>query len=243
MIHLEHLNLVVKNIPNSLKFYQAAFPHWSIRGGDKSKWSGKPRNWVHFGDDYQYLSLNDNGENENRDLTGHQVGLAHFAFVTHDLKNVMARLALAGFTSEKGDIENKSRQNLYYLDPDGQIIDVKWDLAEGNTSNSLNLSHTYQTAGQYQVSLTVTDNEGAQAGTAISVNVTDLDALPIADFSYNKSGLQVSFINPSTDDVDITNAIWAFGDGQMALTKNSQNIYSQSGSYDVTLTVSDSAGQ
>ncbi|WP_082305642.1 MULTISPECIES: hypothetical protein [unclassified Pseudoalteromonas] len=29
----------------------------------------------------------------------------------------------------------------------------------------------------------------------------------------------------------------------MALTKNSQNIYSQSGSYDVTLTVSDNAGQ
>ena len=44
MIHLEHLNLVVKNIPNSLKFYQAAFPHWSKRSGDKSQWSGKPRN-------------------------------------------------------------------------------------------------------------------------------------------------------------------------------------------------------
>lgn len=122
-MHLEHLNLIVKDISKSLTFYQAAFPHWRIRGGDKGQWSGKPRNWIHFGDDYQYLSLNDNGENDNRDLTGHQVGLAHFAFVTHDLKNVMARLAVAGFTSEKGDIENKSRQNLYYLDPDGYEVE------------------------------------------------------------------------------------------------------------------------
>ncbi|MBU2971440.1 PKD domain-containing protein [Pseudoalteromonas sp. C2R02] len=129
------------------------------------------------------------------------------------------------------------------IDPDGQIIDVKWDLGDGNTSNSLSLSHTYQTEGQYQISLTVTDNEGAQAGTAISINVTDLDALPVADFSYSKSGLQVSFINTSTDDIDITRANWAFGDGQTALTKDSQNTYSQPGSYDVTLTVSDSAGQ
>ena len=27
-MHLEHLNLVVSDIPKSLEFYQAAFPHW-----------------------------------------------------------------------------------------------------------------------------------------------------------------------------------------------------------------------
>jgi len=119
MITLEHINLVVNNIDNSLKFYQAAFPHWSVRGGDKGEWHGKPRNWVHFGDDYQYIALNDNGENKNRDLSGHQVGLAHFAFVTNDIKGMVARLAQAGFTVDKDGAEDEYRDNVYYLDPDG----------------------------------------------------------------------------------------------------------------------------
>ena len=123
MIHLEHLNLVVKNIPNSLKFYQAAFPHWTIRGGDKGQWYGKPRNWIHFGDDYQYLSLNDNGENENRDLSGHQVGLSHFAFVTNDIEGVIKRLAKAGFKTDKDGALDAYRQNVYYIDPDGYEVE------------------------------------------------------------------------------------------------------------------------
>lgn len=32
MIHLEHINLVVDDIPAALRFYQAAFPHWRVRG-------------------------------------------------------------------------------------------------------------------------------------------------------------------------------------------------------------------
>ncbi len=119
MITLEHINLVVSNINNSLEFYQAAFPHWSVRGGDKGEWHGKPRNWLHFGDDYQYIALNDNGVNENRDLAGHQVGLAHFAFVTNDLKGMIERLAKAGFLVDKDGAADEYRDNVYYLDPDG----------------------------------------------------------------------------------------------------------------------------
>jgi hypothetical protein len=40
---------------------------------------------VHFGDDRHYLALSDHGEGENRDLTGHSVGLVHFAYVTDNL--------------------------------------------------------------------------------------------------------------------------------------------------------------
>jgi len=119
MITLEHINLVVNDIEKSLQFYQAAFPHWSVRGGDEGEWHGKARNWVHFGDDYQYIALNDNGINKNRDLTGHQIGLAHFAFVTNDLKGTVARLAQAGFSVDKDGAKDDYRDNVYYLDPDG----------------------------------------------------------------------------------------------------------------------------
>ncbi|MCJ8319738.1 MAG: VOC family protein [Colwellia sp.] len=119
MLHLEHLNLVVRDIPETLTFYQAAFPHWSIRGGDKSKWHGKPRNWVHFGDDYQYLTFNDDGIDSNRDLSGHQVGLAHFAFVTNNLNAMIERLASVGFSVDKQGAEDEYRKNVYFLDPNG----------------------------------------------------------------------------------------------------------------------------
>ena len=123
MMRLEHLNLVVQDIPKSLTFYQAAFPQWKIRGGDDGSWYGKPRKWVHFGDDYNYLALNNNGVGENRDLTGHQVGLAHFAFVTSDIKGVIERLAKAGFEIDKDGAEDPYRENVYYLDPDGYEVE------------------------------------------------------------------------------------------------------------------------
>ncbi|MCE9685370.1 VOC family protein [Shewanella sp. AS16] len=123
MIHLEHLNLVVADIPSTLNFYRAALPHWRIRGGDKGSWYGKPRNWVHFGDDYQYLTFNDSGEGQNRELSGHQVGLAHFAFVTSNLDALIARLTQAGFPIAKDGVEDPYRKNVYFVDPSGYEVE------------------------------------------------------------------------------------------------------------------------
>ncbi len=55
-MRLEHLNLVVNDLDESLVFYKAAFPHWRVRGGGESVWHGTPRKWLHFGDDYHYLT-------------------------------------------------------------------------------------------------------------------------------------------------------------------------------------------
>lgn len=123
MITLEHINLVVSDIERTVKFYQAAFPHWTIRGGGISEWHGKSRNWVHFGDDYQYLTFNDDGVGENRDLSGHQIGLAHFAFVTTDITGVIKRLAQAGFTVDKEGAEDEYRTNVYFVDPSGYEVE------------------------------------------------------------------------------------------------------------------------
>jgi catechol 2,3-dioxygenase-like lactoylglutathione lyase family enzyme len=71
MLRLEHVNLVVKDIPKMLKFYKAAFPNWHVRDSGEGEWYGKPRQWLHFEDDYQYLALSDHGEGENRILRGH----------------------------------------------------------------------------------------------------------------------------------------------------------------------------
>ncbi|GAA4882459.1 VOC family protein [Ferrimonas pelagia] len=119
MIRLEHVNLVVRDIDAMVRFYQAALPHWRIRGAGEDQWQGKPRRWLHLGDDYNYLTFNDNGEGTNRDLAGHSVGLAHFAYVVDDLASVIARLQAGGYAIAKPGAEDRYRQNVYFVDPAG----------------------------------------------------------------------------------------------------------------------------
>ncbi|MCL6271943.1 VOC family protein [Sansalvadorimonas sp. 2012CJ34-2] len=132
-MHLEHLNLVVSDLEKSLKFYKAAFPHWHVRGGGEGEWYGKPRKWIHFGDDYNYLAFSDHGEGTNRDLTGAQVGVAHFAFITNDLQALKARLAESGFQPSKDGADSPYRNNIYYIDPDGfevEFVEYLSDIPE-----------------------------------------------------------------------------------------------------------------
>lgn len=119
MLRLEHLNLFVKDIPTSLRFYQAAMPHWRIRCEGQGDWYGSPRRWIHFGDDDTYLALSDNGSGSNRDLTSNTIGLAHFAFEVGSLDAVMARLRQAGFEPDDPGAQEPFRRNVYYIDPDG----------------------------------------------------------------------------------------------------------------------------
>ena len=117
MIGLEHVNLVVKDIAEMLKFYQAAFPHWKIRDQGQGTWSGKPRNWMHFGDDYQYLAFSDHGEGENRDLSGPR--RVHTLRVTNNIDAVISRLLKAGYPIAKDGADDPYRKNIYFLDPAG----------------------------------------------------------------------------------------------------------------------------
>ena len=137
-MHLEHVNLVVNDIDTMLKFYRAAFPHWRIRDQGDGDWYGKPRKWLHFGDDYHYLAFNDNGEGTNRELTGHSVGLAHFAYVTNDLTAVIARLTAAGFAIAKAGAEEPFRKNVYFIDPAGFEVEFVEYLSDLPAERNLN---------------------------------------------------------------------------------------------------------
>ncbi|MEO1652179.1 MAG: PKD domain-containing protein, partial [Bacteroidota bacterium] len=45
-------------------------------------------------------------------------------------------------------------------DPDGNIVDYSWDFEDGNTASGINASNTFA-AGTYNVTLTLTDDQGA----------------------------------------------------------------------------------
>jgi MYXO-CTERM domain-containing protein len=125
-------------------------------------------------------------------------------------------------------------------DAEGAVVAWQWDFGDGATSTVQNPSHTYATMGSYEVSLTVTNNEGVTATVVHTVAVT---VPPIAAFSYTINGLTVDFTDQSTDpDGAVVAWEWHFGDGSTSDDNNPSHTYDAGGTYTVALTVTDDAG-
>jgi PKD repeat protein len=56
-------------------------------------------------------------------------------------------------------------------DPDGTITGYSWNFGDGTSSNLANPSHTYNNAGTFTVTLTVTDNGGATGSSNVVITV------------------------------------------------------------------------
>ncbi|MGB9845796.1 MAG: PKD domain-containing protein, partial [Methanothermobacter tenebrarum] len=113
----------------------------------------------------------------------------------------------------------------------------QWNFGDGGTSNVKNPTHTYSTAGNYMVSLTIANgSESKTASKSIVVRPTVQ-----ADFTFSPSnptvGTAVQFSDRSSG--NITSWSWRFGDGGTSTEKNPSHVYNSAGSYNVTLTVSD----
>jgi PKD repeat protein len=115
-----------------------------------------------------------------------------------------------------------------------------WSFGDGGTSNEEDPEYTYTEAGFYTVILTVT-NECGSATKSLVVNTA-----PTADFSASPTSgcasLIVNFTNESSYNASTFN--WSFQGGQPGAS-NLQNpivLYTISGSFTVSLTVTNASG-
>jgi trimeric autotransporter adhesin len=126
-------------------------------------------------------------------------------------------------------------------DSDGSIESWSWDFGDGETSADAKPTHTYSKSGEFEVSLTVTDDRAGSD--VVKSTVTIVNEAPVAGFSSAVEARTVTFTSTATDpDGSVQTHAWDFGDGATSEEENPVHTYAEAGSYTVTLVVIDDEG-
>src|SRR5437773_2883692 len=120
-----------------------------------------------------------------------------------------------------------------------------WSYGDGSTGTGLQVTHTYDRDGTYQVALTVADAIGS-TGTWVAPVV--VGTAPLQDgFTYNPTSPQpgdnINFTASARGGTPPYSYSWDFGNGASASGASATYSYSTAGSYTVTLTVIDSSNR
>ena len=132
---------------------------WDFGDGNTSNSQNPNHSYASAGNYTVSLTVTDNdgaSDNTSAPVTATAPNVAPTASFTYGCTNLDC-----GFTDTSSD-------------SDGSVVSWDWDFGDGNTSNSQNPNHSYTAAGDYTVSLTVTDNDGASdnANTLVSCHGT-----------------------------------------------------------------------
>jgi PKD repeat protein len=127
-------------------------------------------------------------------------------------------------------------------DSDGTIVSWSWSFADESGSSDQDPSHTYAAPGSYDVTLQVSDDDGAEARASGTVVVRESNAPPSAGFDPPgcQATLPCDFADHSTDDDGtVVNWSWDFGDGGTSSDRNPSHTFAAPGRFMVTLGVTD----
>jgi serine protease len=133
----------------------------------------------------------------------------------------------------------------------GSIREYLWDFGDGHTGSGINIIHTYAEPGTYTAILTVTDNNGAKDAATKKITATQFqNQQPNAFFTVTpntgEAPLEVLFDASNSNDPDgtITGYAWIFDDGEVdnANSRRPTHTYTDPGTYQVILTVTDNDG-
>lgn len=114
-VYLEHANISVKNVENTVHFFKTAFPHFKIRGG-----GNQTRKWLHIGDSVTYIALSEaEPEAKIHENDYNETGINHIGFVVDDVAIIADRLLSEGFKRDYPKQIEKFRIRDYFTDGEG----------------------------------------------------------------------------------------------------------------------------
>ncbi|MDO9517282.1 MAG: PKD domain-containing protein, partial [Methanosarcinaceae archaeon] len=164
--------------------------------------------------------------------------------IKNDYITVLETLPVADFSSNvtSGD----APLTVYFTDQSTNATSWIWDVGDGTANyTTQNVTHTYNSIGEYGVSLAVFNSNGTSSKTVwpyITVSDSNSTAAPVANFTSNvTSGLVPLTVNFTDLSTNASSWSWDIGDGTYT-TQNVTHTYNSAGTYDVSLTVSDLLG-
>ena len=126
-------------------------------------------------------------------------------------------------------------------------VSYAWQMGDGTNINAVQLQHTYETPGIYNVILTVTDQNGLVGSANTQIQITQpASEAPIAVISapaQAEVGQSVTFDASNSQSTNpIVSYLWQFGDGSEANAVTVQHAYANTGIFNVILIVTDNQG-
>jgi PKD repeat protein len=125
----------------------------------------------------------------------------------------------------------------------GSITSRSWNFGDGSVASAAAVTHTYSSAGTYNVTLTVVAGGTQSTATRlINVSAPPVPATPPVSASFDfapaspRAGELVSFSDRSSGSP--ASWSWSFGDGTTATGANPTHAFATAGVYSVTLTAS-----
>ncbi|HJW31165.1 MAG TPA: PKD domain-containing protein, partial [Saprospiraceae bacterium] len=128
---------------------------------------------------------------------------------------------------------------------DHDITSYSWNFGDGHEGDGQNPTHTYAEAGTYHVCLIIHDNAGCVSDVCHDVVVAPLSNSCEAAFTFElgaDNNHLVHFHDASTSNHDIVSWLWHFGDGESSDQQNPTHIYTNPGTYQVCLIITDNTG-
>ena len=148
-----------------------------------------------------------------------------------------------------GSTEVNEGEEINYLaiasDPGSDTLTYSWDFGDGNTALGESVTHIFADNGNYTITLTVTDDDGANVTQTLDVVVNNIAPVieQIVGDTEVSEGQEVSYSAIATDSGDDTLTYdWDFGDGTIAEGKDVIHAFANNGDYTITLTVTDDDG-
>ncbi len=128
---------------------------------------------------------------------------------------------------------------------DSNIVKTSWDFRNGDYAEGTNVAYQYNSTGQYNVLMKVTDSRGCSSQIESEKIITVADK-PRVNFAASDTfgcspPLNVSFINLSEGSSAMSYE-WDFGNGKTSTDFSNSSVYDSIGSYDVSLKATDQFG-
>ena len=119
-----------------------------------------------------------------------------------------------------------------------------WFINGVNTSAGLYLEYSFPSSGKYNISLLIDDSQGSKAYAYLDVQVEPKPSVKVSEsISATDVGIPVQFKSSVTGGTPFFNYTWSVsGIGIVGYQANLTYIFSQPGSYNVTLSISDGSG-